>query len=344
MEYYVGLDVSLKETSICIVDKDGNVIKEGVALSDPDDIARRLSGFKDQVEHIGLEAGELSAWLCDGLGSHGYNAICIEARHAYAAMGAQRIKTDRSDAQGIAHMMRTGWFKQVHIKSEQSRRYRLLLNARKVLISKKQDINNTIRATLKSFGIKLGLVGADGFVVRVREVIADDIELQSYVEPLLKVRAVMIEQFEVLNAELAKIVKADPICQIWMEIPGVGPVASLSYKVALDDPKNFKSSRQVGAFLGLTPKKFASGDIDRSGRITKRGDGMTRTYLFEAAQVLMTRTKKDFALKRWGMRVAKRSTLKNAITAVARKLAVIMHAMWRDGTCFDQPIINLAKR
>ena len=156
MTYYIGLDVSLKETSICIVDEDGAVIREWKALSDPDDIGRYLSNLEEEIGRVGLEAGELSAWLCDGLEEQGFPVVCVETRHAYAVMGAQRIKTDRNDARGLAQMMRTGWFKRVHIKSLKSRRFRLLLNARKALIAKKQDINNTIRASLKKLWCPVG--------------------------------------------------------------------------------------------------------------------------------------------------------------------------------------------
>lgn len=343
-EYYVGLDISLKETSICVMDGQGNITCEGSAESCPDAIGEWLSSRKLAFRKIGLEAGELSSWLVEGLRDQGFEVVCMEAYHTRAALKAQGNKTDRNDAKGIAHLIRTGWYKEVRIKAIDHRRYRVLLNARKSLLSKKQDINNTIRASLKTFGIKLGQVGRDGFEGRVREVIEDDESLQRYIEPLLNVRRVLIEQFNLLHEELLSIVRVDPICRMWMEIPGVGPVSALAYKTAIDDPGRFKKSRQVGAYLGLTPRIYSSGERERSGHITKGGDGLTRTVLFEAAQVLMTRTKRDFPLKRWGLAIARRSTLKNAITAIARKLAVMMHAMWRDGTCFDQPVINMTKR
>lgn len=343
-EYYVGLDISLKETSVCVMDASGGLICEGVCASCPDAIGVWLSSKKLTYKRVGLEAGELSAWLIDGLRDQGFEMVCMEAYHTRAALVAQGNKTDRNDARGIAHLIRTGWYKAVQIKSIDHRRYRVLLNARKSLLSKKQDINNTIRAGLKAFGIKLGQVGRDTFERRVHEVIGTDEALQRSIQPLLHVRRVLIAQFNILHEELLSIVRTDPVCRLWMEIPGVGPVSALAYKTAIDDPKRFNKSRQVGAYLGLTPRTFASGERDRTGHITKRGDGLTRTVLFEAAQVLMTRTKRDFPLKRWGLAIAKRSTLKNAITAVARKLAVMMHAMWCNGTCFDQPIINMTKR
>jgi transposase len=294
---------------------------------------------------MGLEAGELSSWIAEGLRAQGYMAVCLEAYHARAALKAQRNKTDKNDARGLAQLVRSGWYKEAMVRNAAHRRYRLLLNALQILMAKKQDINNGIRACLKSFGVKLGQVGTQGFAERVIEAIEGDDELTGYIVPLMAVRAALLEQIPVLHARLLSVVKADTVCRMWMEIPGVGPVTALAFKVAVDDPGKFKRSRQVGAFLGLTPRKHASGTVERDGHISKQGDSLTRGYLFEAAQVLMTtRTKKRFALKSWGLKLAKRSTLKNAITAVARRLAVIMHAMWRDGTCFDQPVVSYAKR
>jgi transposase len=133
---------------------------------------------------------------------------------------------------------------------------------------------------------------------------------------------------------LLKFAEHDPICRLFMTIPGVGPVTAITYKAAIDDPHRFAKSSNVGAYLGLTPRKYASGEMDYNGRISKTGDPMVREMLYEAAGSMLINSKKWSSLKAWGLRVAKRSSLKKARVAVARKLAVIMHAMWKTGETF----------
>lgn len=120
-----------------------------------------------------------------------------------------------------------------------------------------------------------------------------------------------------------------------MTAPGVGAITALCYLATIDDPTRFKKSRSVGAYLGLTARRYASGEVDWTGRISKCGDGMLRSYLYEAANVLLTRVQRWSTLRAWGMRIAKRSGIRKAKVAVARKLAVILHRMWIDGTDFN---------
>lgn len=335
MKYYVGLDVSLKETSVCIVDQDGEFFKEGSVFTEPKDIAIFLRNTNLTFEAIGLETGNLSSWLCHELLADGLPAICIEATHAHAILKAQKVKTDKNDARGLAHIMRTGWFKAVHIKTHNSQKLRVLLNNRRCLLDKRIDIDNQIRGTLKVFGLKMGKVTPSTYEARVRELITEHPELQNFIEPILAVRACMIEQFKILDKAVIDTAKNDPVCRRLMTVPGVGVITALLFKTTIDQPGRFKKSKSVGANLGLTPRKYASGEIDYDGRITKCGDAMARCHLYEAAQVLMSRVAKRNDLKDWGMRIAKRSSMKNAYVAVARKMAVIMHRMWVDGTDFQ---------
>jgi transposase len=335
MPYYVGLDVSQELTAICIVDEQGDIKHEGMVPTEPDDIITYLNSTGENYSRVGMEAGSFSHWLYHALTEAGLPAVCIEARHAHAVMKAQLAKTDKNDARAIAQMMRTGWFKPVHIKSCESQKVRVLLNNRSCLNGKRIDIENQIRGTLKIFGHKTGKVTKAQYEPRIRELIKDDSELQSYIEPLLQCRRIMVQQSLVLEKKIMKMAKEDEVCKRLMSVPGVGPIIALMYKATIDNPYRFTKSNTVGAHLGLTPRKYASGEMDYDGRITKCGDNMMRAHLFEAAKVLISRSGQWSKLKAWGVKIAKRSSMKNACVAVARKLAVVMHRMWVDGTQFS---------
>jgi len=308
MKYYCGLDVSLNNTAICIVNHDGDVLREGEVTTEPDAISQWLKASGFTMERVGLEAGGLSPWLCHELLAADWPAICIESRHAKAAMQAQQVKTDRNDARGLAHIMRTGWFREVHIKSHQSQKLRLLLGNRRCLLDKRLDIDTHIRGTLKVFGLKTGKVTRHTYERRIRELVKDDEELQSYIFPMLEARCHLVQQCNVLEKKILDHVRGDQICKLFMTIPGVGPLTSLAFKTFVDRPERFRHSKSVGAAVGLTPRKYASGEVDYDGHITKCGDAFLRSHLFEAAKVMLSRAGKPSALKSWGLRVAKRSS------------------------------------
>ena len=334
MKCFVGLDVSLKRTAICVVDQDGKVVREGMADTQPEMLIAWLRGTGVSFERVGLEAGPCSSWLHKELSLAGLPAICVETRHAKAVMQAQNVKTDRNDARAIAQMMRTGWFKAVHVKAEDSQKVRAIMSSRRCLLDKRLDLENHIRATLRTFGLKVGAVGLAAFEPRVRELVVGDGDLEACVAPLLEARSKLHEQFRVLTNMVMGLVRKDAVCRRFMTVPGVGPLTALAFKTAVDDPARFRKSRHVGVHFGLTPRKYASGEVDYNGRISRSGDAFVRDHLFEAAHCLMVRSKKWCALKAWGMRIAKRSSITNARVAVARKLAVILHRMWVDGTDF----------
>lgn len=261
--------------------------------------------------------------------------VCIETRHAKAVLNVQGVKTDRNDARGLAQMMRTGWFRAVHIKSKESQRIRVLLNNRKCLASKRIDLDNQIRGTLKVFGMKTGRVTAAQYEPRIRELIANDPELQGYIFPLLESRRVLREQGRILDKQVRKIAMAHKVCRLLMTVPGVGPVIALMYKTTIDNPRRFTKSSMVGVHLGLTPGKYASGEVDYDGHITRCGDEMMRSQLYEAAQVMLTRSAKWSSMRAWGLQIAKRRSMQIACVAVARKLAGVLHRMWIDNTTFN---------
>lgn len=334
MKYYAGLDVSVKETSVCILDETGEVCRELKVPSHPEDLAEVLQGPSLPLDRIGLEAGPLSQWLFSGLAAAGLPAICIETRHAKAFLKAQVNKTDRNDARGIAQMMRVNLFRPVHVKTLSSQKRRMLLTARKLLQEKAIAIENDMRGLLRNFGLKVGIVGTVGFDARIRELVEDMADVAIIIEPLLTARQKLRDTFMALHRQLLMVVRDDEVCRRLMTIPGVGPVTCLAFTSTIDVPARFRNSKAVGPSLGLTPRLNQSGESHRVGRISLCGDTMMRTLLYEAAQAMLTRVQKWSWLKAWAMNVAKRRGLRKAIVALARRLSVIMHRMWSDGSEF----------
>jgi transposase len=333
MDHFAGLDVSVKDTSVCIVDDTGKIIREVKVASEPDALLLVLTNPAYHLKRIGLEAGPLSQWLFSALAEAGLPAICVETRHMRAALQAQINKTDRNDARGIAQMMRAGLYRPVHVKTLRSQKLRMLLTHRKLLQSKAIAIENDLRATLRNFGLKVGMVGTAKFEARIKELVEGVPDLAMLVEPLLIVRRALREQIGILHRRLLAVVRDDDVCRRLMTVPGVGPVVSLTYRATVDVPARFRNSKAVGAVFGLTCSKYQSGEIDRSGRISRCGDEMMRVMLYEAAQSML-RSKKWSWLKAWAMQIARRRGMKKAIVALARRLAVIMHRIWVDGTEF----------
>ncbi len=334
MEHYVGLDVSLKRTSICVVDQTGSVAREGVVDSEPEAIAEFMRSNAPRVVRIGLESGPTATWLWTELKRLGLPVICIDARHAKAVLKMQINKSDRNDAAGIARIMQTGWFKEVRVKDLDSHAVRALLASRALLVKIKRDIENQVRGLLKNLGLVIGRAKFNVFTVRAEELIEGRPELMAAVRPLLEARQAIELQVSDLDRKVLKLARHDAQVRRFMTAPGVGPITALCFLATIDNPTRFKRSRSVGAYAGLTTRRYASGEVDWTGRISKCGDKMLRSYLYEAANVLLTRVAKWSALKAWGIRLAKRSGLRKAKVAVARKLAVILHRMWIDGTEF----------
>lgn len=335
MKNYAGLDVSLKETSIAVVSESGKVSREAKVASEPAALIKYFKGCGLKIERIGLEAGPLSQWLCAALRAAGVPVVCLETRQVKAALSAQKNKTDRNDAVGIAQIVRTGWYQAVHVKSREAQERRVLLENRRMLSAQRVDLDNQLRGVLRNFGLKVGKVNKGKFEERVRELLAEAPGLALTIEPMLVVRKVLVAEFERLHKALLEIVRTDADCRRSMTAASIGPVTALAYKVGVDDPRRFRASQAVGAHFGMTPRKYQSGEMDRNGRISKCGDEMVRTALYEAAGTLLTRVKQPSSLRDWGLRLAKRRGLGKAKIAVARRLAVILHRMWVDGTDFD---------
>jgi transposase len=334
MIYYVGLDVSVEKTALCVLDSAGNVDREIVTTSHADDIAAALTPFAGRIEAIGLEAGPMSEFLVAGLKEHGMSAILMETRRVHAALSAIPVKTDRKDARGIAALLRMGWFQPVHMKTPAARDLRLLLSARETLSRRIRELDNSVRGLLRGFGLRIPTGARGRFGSLARELISDNPVLVEAIQPILGARDALAIEFAKLDKLVRDRSRKDDACRRLMTIPGVGAVIAMTFRAGVDDPARFRSSKSVGACFGLTPRRYQSGETDRVGSITKAGDASVRTALFGAAHVMLVRTSRWTPLKAWAMRIAVRRGAKRAKIALARKLAVIMHRMWVDGTEF----------
>jgi transposase len=333
MDYFGGLDVSVKETSVCIVDETGKIVRETKVASEPAALLAVLKKPSYHFKRIGPEARPLLQWPFIALAEAEPPVICVETRHMRAVLKAQINKTDRNDARGMAQMMRVGLYRPVHVKTLRSQKLRMLLTHRKLLQSKAIAVENDLRGTLRNFGLKVGMVGKVRFEARIKELVENTPDLAFLVEPLLVVRRVLREQLAIVHRRLLAIVRDDGVCRRLMTVPGVGPVVALTFRATVDVPARFRKSKSVGAVFGLTCSKYQSGEVDRSGRISRCGDEMMRVMLYEAAQSMLY-SKKWSWLKAWAMQIARRCGMKKAIVALARRLAVIMHRIWVDGTEF----------
>ena len=334
MEYYAGIDVSLKESSVCVLDAAGKVVREVKVASEPEALVRYFDELGLPVSRIGLEAGPLSQWLHAELIAAGRDAVLLETRHVKAALSAMTVKTDRKDARGIAQLLRMGWYRPVHAKSAPCKDTRALLAGRKLLQAKLLDVELSIRGILRGYGLKVGEVSRGRFEARIRELTAGHAILETVIGAMLAARMALWNEFTRLHREMLKIARADRVCRRLMSAPGVGALVALTYRSAVDDPSRFEKSSAIGAYFGLTPKKYQSDETDRDGGVSKVGDGMVRTALFEAAHIMLTRAVRFSSLKRWALGVAQRRGMKRAKVALARKLGVVLHRMWVEATEF----------
>jgi transposase len=334
MEHYAGIDVSLERSSVCVIDANGKIVREGEVASEPEALIAWFGALGFGLARIGLEAGPLSQWLYGALRDAGLEVELLETRHVRSAFKAMPVKSDRNDARGIAQLMRLGWFRPVHCKSIAAQEMRALLSARKLLQAKLFDIEMSLRGILRGFGLKVGRTTPTRFAGRIGELVADHPTLAVVAKALLAAHEVLRREFNGFEKRLRVLARSDARTRLLMSAPGVGAIVALTYVSAIDDPARFKSSKAVGAHFGLTPKKYQSGETDFSGRISKIGDASVRTALYEAAHVMLVKAVKGSRLKSWAMKLARRAGMKKAKVALARKLAVILHRMWVDGTSF----------
>lgn len=319
---------------MCVIDATGRIVREAKVASEPDVLIAFLAGLCLPLARIGLESGPLSQWLHAALGGAGYEAVLLETRHVKAALSAMIVKTDRRDARGIAQLLRMGWFRPVHCKSAPAQEVRALLVARKQLQAKMRDVELCLRGLLRGFGLKVGEISKGQFAARVRTLVAGHVMLERIAEAMLQAREALRVEFARLHRAMLTIVRGNEVCRRLMTVPGVGALIAATFTSGVDDPERFARSKGVGAHFGLTPRKYQSGETDITDAVSRVGDAMVRTALYEGAHIMLTRSVRFSSLKRWAMDVAKRRGMKRAKVALARKLAVILHRMWVDGTTF----------
>jgi transposase len=335
MGHYAGLDVSDKATHICVVDSSGRVVWRGMCATDPQVLAETLGRRCPDLARAVLETGALSAFLYHGLVERDVPVVCICARHAKGVLSVRANKSDPHDAEGLAQLARTGWFRAVHIKDDATHLDRAQLKVREQLVKAHRAMAGQLRGLLKLFGLRLGTVTTPARrSARVEALLVQRPELRPILAPLLAGLAALEEQIAKATRLLRRRAEADPVCTRLMSVPGVGPVTALTFKSAIEDPDRFAHGADVGAYAGLVPRRHQSGERDTRGRISKAGDPMLRHALYEAANSLLARVKRDCALRTWGMALVAAKGAKRARVAVARKLAVLLHTIWRSGASF----------
>lgn len=345
MSYYAGLDVSMKTTSIAIVDAKGSIVFETQCETDPETIAKTLSSTGFVLERTGLESGCLTFWLVEELSKQGLPAICIESKQMATIIALKVNKTDRNDARLIADAMRCSLYKEVYHKTKESIEIGLQMGARRTLIDIRTKLKNSIRGFLKAYGIRMGAISHQKFEAKVKCYLEGCEEsVRNSIMSLLNCYEEVCRNVEEADEALEKLSRKDPVIELFEGIPGVGTITALTYKAIIDNPHRFKNPRDVGAYIGLTPSQYSSGETVKQGKISKCGCSELRTLLVECAIVMLTRCTGWTKLRAWGLKIKKRSGLKKAATAVARKLAVIMLRMWQTGESFIWGEKDRAKR
>jgi len=244
-------------------------------------------------------------------------------------------KTDANDADGLAHLAEVKFYKEVRVKGFESMLTRTRLGARAQMLKVSTQLSNQIRGMMKTFGLVTPKGAGGVFDANVRELLATNAGLEQIILPLLDAwKAIRVRTAE-LSRQLIASARNDTQCQLLQSVPGIGAITASTFVAAVEDPDNFARSRSVGAWIGLTTKRYQSGEVDHNGHISRRGDARLRGLLYEAATVLLTRTSTESVLRDWGLKLWETIGYKRAAVAVARKLAVIMHKMLKTGELFD---------
>jgi transposase len=329
MSNYIGLDVSMKQTSVCIVNKNGDIVFEKEVDTDPEVIFKCISETGLEIEIVGLESGSLTHWLVDGLTRLGLPAIAVCSRKMEAILSITINKTDKNDAKGIALAMRGGYYRKIHHKSQYAVELSTMMGARRSLVSQRTDCMNTIRGLMKTYGILIGIVGTTSFYLTLESLVKKiPKDAQIGINALLEAFKATNEQVIILDKKIEVIAMKDPIVLRLMTHPGVGPITALTFKMEIDDPKRFKKSRSVGAYIGVTPTQYSSGETHRQGKISKCGSSELRYLMGEAANSMMMGTKGWNKDKAWAFKIMKKQGYGKARTALSRKMAVKLHRMW----------------
>jgi len=286
--YYAGIDVSLEASSVCSVDATGKIIRATKVASEPDALIDHFASLDFALKRIGLEAGPLSQWLHEGLTRAGFDVVLLETRHVKAALSAMTIKTDRKDARGIAQLLRMGWYRTVHSKSPGCQDVRALLTGRKLLQAKLRDLELSIRGILRGYGLKVGEVSCGRFEARILELVEGHAVLKTIIGAMLQARHALWTEFTKMHREMLKIVRQDRVRQRLMTTPGWRARCD-HISLGSGRPNTICKISNRRCVFRLTPKKYQSGETDLDGGISRVGDTMVRTALYEAAHIMLTR-------------------------------------------------------
>ena len=294
-----------------------------------------------KIEKIGLESGCLTHYLKKGLRKKGYDVVGMESRRMAAILATIINKTDKNDARGIAEALRVGHYKESVHRSDEAIEIRTILHGRRTAVEGRTHTITSIKGHLKVYGIKLGKGSSKSFREKVESAISIlSPRVQNVIRSLLNILDTFEKEIKDLDQAVKEIGKEDERVKLLQTIDGVGPITALAFLAEVDDPTRFEDSKDVAAYIGLTPTQYSSGEIQRQGRISKKGSKHTRCLLVEAATTLLTRCQVWSRLKAWGLKLMKKIGKKKAIIAVARKLAVTMHRMLITGKPFERSSKN----
>lgn len=338
--HVIGLDLGDEFSYVCSLNKmTGEVEEETRLRTTPEVLTRYFT--KLTRARIALETGTHSPWISRLLKSLGHEVLVANARHLRLVYQNDR-KNDRLDAENLARLARLDpkLLHPIRHRSEQAQADLAVLRSRASLVAARTQLINHVRGTVKAFGARLPSGGSDGFHLKVKALIPE--ELHSALHPVLEAIASLNEQVKMLDNRIAELNKAYPETDVLKQVSGIGPVTALAFILTLEDQHCFKKSRTVGAFLGLAPSRSQSGSQDPLRRISKQGDTMLRALLTQSAQCILRKRSPDSDLKRFGERLLAKGgkgAKGRAVTAVARKLAVLLHRLWCTGEVYV-PLYN----
>lgn len=337
---WIGLDFGVRRTHVCVIDDDGSTLHEQECATSPAKIESAISSFPvSLIDLVAVEAGA-DTHVVRKLRDAGYPIAMFEARKASRFLAIRRNKTDASDARGLADLGRIGreTVSQVYLKSPECEQLRGILGMRKKLVHMRVVSDGMLRSRLGLYGHRFKATRVawraevDAIVGQIRD--EEGIDLANHVGPLVDLCESLRGHLKALQSEIEQQAAANPVCRLLMEVPGVGPICALSFYTAIEDPMRFHRNADVGAYLGLIPRRYQSGEVSRTLGITKTGSKLTRTHLATAA-VVFGSSAPDCELKAWYVALRQRVGFKRARVALARKLAILMLTMWKNGTHYE---------
>lgn len=328
MKYYVGLDVSMKTTFISIVNQEKKTVFESEVSTDPDAIFSAIKSTKLDVEKCAVESGAISHWLVKELLKRKIPITCIDSRKMAKILSINVNKTDKNDARLIAEALRCGFYSEVYQKDQEDVEMNILIGARRTLKEESTKLKNTIRGHLKVFGIRLGTAGNNKFYNLVRTALQNKPEVvQIGIKSLLETFNHTNNEIEFLEKKIVEMAMMDEDVKLLTTIPGVGVITAFTFKTCLGDPARFKKSRSVGAYFGMTPTQYSSGEVIKQGKVSKCGSSEVRSLLNEAAFSIIYSCKSWSRIKAWGLKIKKKKGHKKAMMAIGRKLSILMYSM-----------------